>query len=434
MSEDGAVTPERGARSTLAQGLTALGEGVAIAMDALRSNMIRTGLTILGVAIGVGVVVTMAALITGIRSSVMEAFEAAGPDNFTVMPFDFTEVRLTSNRPPWWDRPEITNDEIFRIAALPAVKEAVVAFDFNVSMAFEGERVSSVSAAARSAGWPAYILGDFVAGRNFVEAEVRHSRPVAVLSGALAEEIFGQRDPVGRRIRVARQGVMEIFEVVGVFQPEENVFGSATQHFAVFPWSSAERRLNARDRFNFMSVMVVPDSAMGRVEAQDQVIGTLRSMRGLRPADENDFALLQSDQLVDLFNRLTGMFFIVMLALSSVGLMVGGVGVIGIMLISVTERTREIGIRKSVGATRKEILWQFLVEAGVLTLLGGAAGLLVGGVAAEVLAAYTPLPARIPFWSVVVALLMALVTGVLFGLLPAIRASRMEPVTALGFE
>lgn len=434
MSEDGAVTPESRERSSLAQGLTALGEGVAIAMDALRSNMIRTGLTILGVAIGVGVVVTMAALITGIRSSVMEAFEAAGPDNFSVMPFDFTQVRLTSSRPPWWDRPEITNDEVFRIAALPAVKEAVVAFDFNASMAFEGERVSNVSAVGRSAGWPSYVIGDFVAGRNFVEAEVRHTRPVVVLSEALAEEIFGQRDPVGRRIRVARRGVMEIFEVVGVFRPQENVFTSLEDHFAVFPWSSAERRLNARDRWNFTSLWVVPDSAYGRVEAQDQVIGTLRSMRGLRPGDENDFALLQSDQLVDLFNRLTGMFFIVMLALSSVALMVGGVGVIGIMLISVTERTREIGIRKSVGATRKEILWQFLVEAGVLTLLGGAAGLVVGGVAAELLAAYTPLPARIPFWSVVMALAMALVTGVLFGLLPAIRASRMEPVTALGYE
>lgn len=422
-------------RTTLQKGLTALGEGFGIAVEALRANKIRTGLTILGVAIGVGVVVTMAALITGVRSSILEPFEAAGPDNFTVMPFDFSEVRLTSNRPPWWDRPELTNDEVFRIAALPAVSEAIVAFDFGVSLAFEGERVDNVSAAARSAGWPAYAVGDFVAGRNFVPAEVRHTRPVVVLSEALAEEVFGQRDPVGRRLRVATgRGVVELFEVVGVFRPEENIFGSLADHFAVFPWTSAERRLKARDRWNFTSVYVVPDSVYGRVEAQDQVIGLLRASRGLRPGDENNFALVQSDQLVDLFNQLTAMFFIVMLALSSVGLLVGGVGVIGIMLISVTERTREIGIRKSVGATRKEILWQFLVEAGVLTTLGGAVGLLVGGGAAELLESVTPLPARIPFWSIVVALLMALLTGVLFGLLPAIRASRMEPVKALGYE
>jgi putative ABC transport system permease protein len=135
-----------------------------------------------------------------------------------------------------------------------------------------------------------------------------------------------------------------------------------------------------------------------------------------------------------MFNRLTGVFFIVMLALSSVGLMVGGVGVIGIMLISVTERTREIGVRKAVGATRREILWQFLVEAGVLTLMGGAAGLVLGGLAAKGVEAATPIPASIPLWSVLTALGMALLTGMLFGLLPAMRASKLDPVDALRYE
>ena len=127
-------------------------------------------------------------------------------------------------------------------------------------------------------------------------------------------------------------------------------------------------------------------------------------------------------------------FFVVMLALSSVGLMVGGVGVIGIMLISVTERTREIGVRKAVGATRREILWQFLVEAGVLTLMGGATGMIVGAVAAEIVESTTPIPAVIPLWSIIAALAMALLTGMLFGLLPAVRASTLEPVDALRHE
>jgi putative ABC transport system permease protein len=167
---------------------------------------------------------------------------------------------------------------------------------------------------------------------------------------------------------------------------------------------------------------------------RDQVISLLRTLRGLGPKEENNFAILRSDQLVDLFNQLTGVFFIVMLALSSVGLMVGGVGVIGIMLISVTERTREIGIRKAVGATRREILWQFLVEAAVLTLFGGAIGMILGASAAEGVEAATPIPAAIPLWSVAVALTMALLTGMLFGLLPAVRASRLEPVDALRYE
>jgi putative ABC transport system permease protein len=135
-----------------------------------------------------------------------------------------------------------------------------------------------------------------------------------------------------------------------------------------------------------------------------------------------------------MFDQLTGVFFIVMLALSSVGLMVGGVGVIGIMLISVTERTREIGVRKAVGATRREILWQFLVEAGVLTFMGGAIGLIIGALAAEGVERATPIPATIPLWSVMAALAMALFTGMLFGLLPAMKASRLDPVEALRYE
>jgi putative ABC transport system permease protein len=157
-------------------------------------------------------------------------------------------------------------------------------------------------------------------------------------------------------------------------------------------------------------------------------------MRGLRPKEPDRFALLSSAQIMSLFNRLTGVFFLVMLALSSAGLMVGGVGVIGIMLISVTERTREIGIRKAVGATRREILWQFLVEAAFMTVLGGAAGMLIGGGVAYGVAHFTPVPARIPLWSVGAALAMALVTGVIFGILPAYRAARLEPVAALRAE
>ncbi len=170
------------------------------------------------------------------------------------------------------------------------------------------------------------------------------------------------------------------------------------------------------------------------MRAQDDVIAAMRGMRGLGPREENDFALIASAQILDLFNRLTAVFFLVVLLLASAGLLVGGVGVIGIMLISVTERTREIGIRKAVGATRREILWQFLLEASLLTIAGAAAGMLAGWTLATGVATWTPLPAAIPVWAVVASLGMAAVSGMLFGLLPAFRASRMDPVNALRFE
>ncbi len=417
--------------------LITMEEGVRIALSAIRANKIRSSLTILGVAIGVSVVVTMAALITGIRSSVLEAFESAGPENFIVTRFDMTDVRIVhdgSGRPPWWNKPRITPLEAQRIGRLPAVREAVVDFDFTIAISFEGRRVTGVNTSASTAGWPQYTMGEFVAGRNYLPAEVEHSRAVMVISRPLAEELFGTLDPVGKRVRVSsgRRAANELFTVIGVYEIGENIFSDMVRHFSVVPYTAALKRLRASDWF--LQVLVVPREGVPDGEVQDQVISLLRTMRGLGPKEENNFAIIRSDQLVDLFNQLTGVFFIVMLALSSVGLMVGGVGVIGIMLISVTERTREIGVRKAVGATRREILWQFLVEAGVLTLLGGALGMLVGAAAANIVEAVTPIPAAIPLWSVAAALAMALLTGMLFGLLPAVRASSLDPVVALRYE
>jgi len=410
-------------------------EGVRIAADALRANKVRAGLTVLGVAIGVAVVVTVAALITGIRSSVLEGFEAAGPRNFIVLRFDMTDVRLVGpgHGPTWWEMPKITESEATRLARLPAVHEAIIDFDFSATISYEGRRVSGVQSSADSEPWPAYTVGDFVAGRNFLPSEVRQTRSVVVISRPLAEELFGPLDPVGRRVRVgAGRSTNELFTVVGVFDVGEQIFAEAVRHFAIFPYTTVIKRLKVSDEF--LGVLVVPREEVSAQAAMDQVIGAMRSMRELGPKEANNFAVLRSQQLFELFDQLTGVFFLVMLALSSVGLMVGGVGVIGIMMISVTERTREIGIRKAVGATRREVLWQFLVEAGVLTLLGGALGLVLGAGGAETVAAYTPIPARIPLWSIFAALAMAVLTGMLFGLLPAVRASRMDPVTALGYE
>ena len=413
-----------------------LEEGVKIALDSIRGNKIRSGLTILGVSIGVGVIVMIAALVTGIQASIMAGFESAGPDNFGVMRFDFSAVRLSfgSRRPPWWDKPVIEPEEAERLARLPAIREALYTFDFNATMAVDARRVNSVQSYGYSSGWGAYQPGTFTAGRDFTPQEVAQSRPLVVISLPLAEELFGGLDPVGRRIRVTlgNRGVSEAFTVVGVFEPEENIFSSVIEHWAIFPYTSAMKRLKAS---NWQaSIWVVPRETFGQEAVIDQVIGSMRSMRGLRPRDENDFAVVRSDQLLSTFNTFLGIFFLIMLALSSVGLLVGGIGVIGIMMISVTERTREIGVRKAVGATRQEILWQFLVESAVLTVLGGAAGLALGAAMAEGVAAYTPIPASIPLWAILTALAMALVTGVLFGIAPAYRASRMDPITALRFE
>jgi putative ABC transport system permease protein len=420
-----------------APALAALTEGTAIAWDAIRVNKLRSILTVLGVAVGVSVVMAIAALITGLRSTVMEAFESAGPNNFVVTRIDFTAVRIVNdgtNRPPWWNRPEIEPGEMQRIARLPSVQEALYVFDFETDLVFEDQRVEGVMGRGIDAGWPAYQPGEFIAGRNYTPAELEQNRAVVVLSSALAEELFGQRDPIGKRLRVGSsfRGTFQPFTVIGVIQFEENIFSTAFQNIAIFPWTSAIKRL--RENTFQAQIMVVPEDSVPIARAQDEVIAAMRGLRGLRPTDENNFAIMASAQILDMFNQLTGIFFLVILLLASAGLLVGGVGVIGIMLISVTERTREIGIRKAVGATRREILWQFLVEASMLTVTGAAAGMSIGFGLATAVATWTPLPAEIPLWAVVAALAMAVVTGMLFGLMPAVRASRLEPVAALRYE
>jgi len=420
-----------------ASGIAAIIEGTRIAWDALRANKVRSGLTIVGVAVGVSVVMAIAALITGLRSTVMEAFESAGPNNFMVTRIDFTAIQIANdgtNRPPWWNRPEITAEEMQRIARLPSISEALYTFGFQTDIAFEDVELENVQGQGFSAGWPAYQPGVFIAGRNFTPAEVNQNRAVVVISSGLAEELFGQRDPTGRTVRIgnAFRGTQEPFTVIGVLEPEENIFASAVPRFAYFPWTSAIKRL--RQNTFQAQIMVVPRETVSIERAQDDVIAALRGMRGLRPSEENNFALMASAQILDIFNQLTALFFLVILLLASAGLLVGGVGVVGIMLISVTERTREIGTRKAVGATRREILWQFLVESSLLTAAGAALGMLLGFALALGVATWTPLPAEIPIWAVVTALAMAVVTGMFFGLLPAVRASRLEPVAALRYE
>jgi putative ABC transport system permease protein len=408
--------------------IESLREGALLALDQIRANKFRSGLTILGIVVGVATVMAMSAMIQGIRSSVLDEMEAVGPENFVVARYNMSEVRMVSHGPPWGSNPRLTLEEARRIAQLPAVRTTVVGLDLNGEFVHGRNRLPSVSIAGRENGWTNYTNATMIAGHDMLLNDVRASAPVVLLSEPLAEAMFGALDPVGRTLRIRGKP----FQVIGVFRMSESVFSSFNRNLAIMPYTSAIKHLSAWD--GMLTVFTVTSPNATQAEAIDQVTTLLRTMRGLRPMDDNNFAVVRQEEFLETFNKVTGVFFMVMLALSSVALMVGGVGVIAIMMIAVTERTREIGIRKAIGATRREILWQFLFEAVTVTCIGAIIGMLIGAGGAYLVAAFTPIPASVPFSAVVAALLMAATAGVLFGMWPAWKAARMDPVEALRYE
>ena len=410
--------------------LESIHEGTVLALDQLRANKSRSALTILGIVVGVAVVMAMSAMISGIRTSIIDLVMAGGPQNFLIMRFDPNAPRDPNRHgPPWGRNPPIAVEEVARVAQLASVKAAIPEVGANGEMSYAGQRITDLQVAGDGEAWLRVRSGgEVLKGHSFLQSDVDAARPVAVITPQLATDLFGSLEPVGRRVRINGQS----FEIIGVYKMPESIFSGAQKHLAIVPYTAAIKYLNADSRF--MSIYVRPADYTAPGEAMDQVTVLLRTMRGLRPGAPNDFALVKMEEFIKTFNRLTGIFFIVMIALSSVGLMVGGVGVIAIMMIAVTERTREIGIRKALGATQREILFQFLIEAVTVTFIGAAVGMMIGGAGAFAIAKLTPIPARVPFGAVVAALVMAAVAGVVFGLWPAWRAARMDPVEALRYE
>ena len=415
-------------RSGLGAGLNTLREGVGIAIDSLRGNKTRAALTILGIAIGVMVVMAMAATVKGINSTVDTILEQTGPTTFYVFRFEGGGNADDDDQDPaWWRYPPIVPAERDLLDALPSI-DAVTMDDQQTRQVYAGPQDVQASVYGRSPAWPHVNGGDIVSGRSYAQIEEAAGDKVVVLNEKAAQSLFGRRDPVGQSIRIASQS----YRVIGVYHSPPNLWSPGSGAEVYVPYTTYRRHVATWN--DWAALTVRPKTGVPLRVALDDVTTALRRSRGLRPAQENNFAIFTQDKILEQWNSATGMFFLVMICLSAIGLLVGGIGVIAIMMISVTERTREIGVRKALGATRQEILWQFLVEAATLTLIGGAVGMTLGGGAVYLVKALTPLPATVPLWSVVAALMASAFTGIVFGIVPANRAARLDPVEALRYE
>ena len=408
-----------------------LREHISIALDALRVSKMRSGLTILGVVIGVATVMTMATIVRGIRDQILTTISLAGPTTFYVMKV-FSPTPVNPDQLPAYIRirPDLRAEEAQRIARLPQIGYAGIWSSLQARVNYAGSRTRDVVVYGADDRYQEVIGGELLEGRWFTKNELKSGAPVAVLQERHARQIFGRETPLDKTVQIGGRPV----QVIGLYQDPANIFSPPGQSVgAILPFEFTWHAYKI-DKTNALFIVVKPRPGITVDDAEDAVTIAMREMRRLRPADKNNFDLLSQDQILNVFMSITDIFFLVMLVLASVALMVGGIGVMAIMMVSVTARTREIGIRKALGATRRDILLQFLIEAATLTGIGGLLGIVLGLVAGRGVTMLMSVPADAPILQTFIAVVVSVGIGLVFGVVPARRAAKLDPIEALRYE
>ena len=402
-------------------------ESVLAAFKAIRANKVRAILTALGIMIGVMNVVAMVALISGINESVLDLFRSMGTNTFTVTKMPAGNVNYDQYL-QYIRRPDFNYDDGEALAELCPDVEAVSPQTFVMRKIKRGsESTRQVPVMGVTPEYQYVSDSDIGDGRFFAWPEADRKRQVIVLGAPVAEHLFPGEDPIGKDVHVGNRR----FRVVGVMEPMGQLFGHDLDNYVIVPYKTVGKLFGERLTTRLAVKAVGSEEIDG---AMEQVTRILRSRRGLRSGDDNNFEIITQDQLVEMYENLTNVTWIVMIGISAIALVVGGVGIMNIMMVSVTERTREIGIRKAVGARSRDVLTQFLVEAAVLSALGGLLGLTAAAGLAALVSSVTPMPASIEPWSVVLALGVSTAVGVFFGFYPASKAAKLDPIVALRYE
>jgi putative ABC transport system permease protein len=403
-----------------------------MAIDSIRSHKLRSFLTILGIVIGVMTVIGMVSIIQGLNKSFLSELQSVGSDMIHIQKYDAVQMGQRSEEERM--RKDLSFEDAQAIEqGAPLVRAVAVSNYVSVFAQNEIKYQNAKSDTAMIIGmnekWPT-VMSLYLPrlGRFLTEAELDRSARVCVLGSELADALFPMTNPLGKEIRVGP----EAFTVVGVLAKRGQMFGQSRDNFVGLPITTLMKFFPYEK--DGLEIIAVPRRSEDLPETIEQIRNVLRQRRKVPYGKPDDFAVMTQDSMVDLYNQLTGAAYLVMIVISSIGLLVGGIGVMNIMLVSVKERTREIGIRKAIGARSGDILKQFLIEAIFLTGVGGILGVLVGFGIALIVNAATPLPATVSPWSVVLGLSVSAAIGLFFGIFPAQKAAHMDPIESLRYE
>ncbi len=410
--------------------MTAFLDTLAMALATLRGNPLRSALTLLGIVIGASTVVAMMSLTEGLRLRATGDLAMLGAGAFQVQKFPAMQIG-PHDHAKYAKRPDLTRDQGEALRALPDVAHvSIEEYHRQPEIISTSERQTKQNIGVVGAV-PDYEFANafgLASGRFLSDVDVALGRRVAVLGADVADILFPGRDPLGQQIRVRGRP----FEVIGVAARMGSVFGLESKDgFVAIPWPAFEQVLGKATNNNIVVQATSPELVPAVL---DRTIAALRRIRGLKPYEENDFEIFTNESISEVLENLGRMVGAATFGVCLLALLVGGIGIMNIMLVSVTERTREIGVRMALGARRRRILAQFLVEAVALSLLGGLLGVLLGaGVAIGAREVYQ-VPASIPAWAVILSLASASGAGLAFGIYPAARASKLDPVEAMRTE
>ena len=420
-------------------------EIIAMSWDTLRANKLRSALTVLGVVIGITSIVGITSLVRGFDESLRDLIREIGPDTIMVQQFGITSFGSGASFEELMKRPNLTPADADAIAGAPSIETVDVTIGGGgpggvrqERVYYRGERTTPLVVIGTTDRWPYVNQLKLEEGRFFTPIEFQRRQNVVVLGQTARLALFPVQEPVGKEVRIGPYR----FTVVGVMakRPSPGGFDVGADDFVVIPHRTYQKmygiraNLVAPGRMEGVMIAAVPREGADRDTAVQEVEEIMRVRHGLRLDQPNDFDVVTQDAVLGFYDQVTQAAFLALVALSSIALMVGGIGVMSIMTISVTERTREIGVRKALGARRVEILWQFLLEAVFLTSAGGLLGILIGASVGLAVHYGTGFPVSLPWWAFAIGIGFSAGVGVFFGMVPAVRASRLDPIEALRYE